>query len=166
MSTQDEPGAAPASPGATPTPAPAAASTPPQTLDLNLAEKPELDASPDKVGKELRKAAADGGGGDAPRDQLETRPYDYGKARDRTREIVTLWLIGVLCVIVVLAFVGLFARGMHHQFDEKFFAELKQVLDVLLGPVITLLSSAVGFYFGYQQGAASEKGSNTPPRST
>ena len=31
---------------------------------------------------------------------------------------------------------------------------LKTLLDVLLGPVIALLSSAIGFYFGSRQAAA------------
>jgi hypothetical protein len=71
-----------------------------------------------------------------------------------------------LCAIVALTFVALFARGASTGFtDKEFFHELKQVLDVLVGPVVTLLASAVGFYFGYKQGESGQgTGSNrTPP---
>jgi hypothetical protein len=165
MSNQDDPGVAPASPGnpASEQPSATARSTP--ALEINLAQSPELD-NPKAVGNELKTVANQGPSGDGSSNgDVQTKPYDNLQARDRTREIVTLWLIGLLCVIVVLSFVGLFARGMYHRFDEDFFKELKQVIDVLVGPVITLLSSAVGFYFGYQQGAANEK-SNTSDSTT
>jgi len=75
------------------------------------------------------------------------------QARDTTRQIITLWLIGLFCVLIVMSFVALFIVGLKSPggFDDAFFMKLKTLLDVLLGPVITLLSSAIGFYFGYQQ---------------
>jgi hypothetical protein len=85
---------------------------------------------------------------------LRTDGYSpQDKARDDTRQTITLWLIGLLCAIVVLSFTALFMIGLRSKdgFDQSFFTNLKTLLDVLLGPVITLLSSAVGFYFGYQQ---------------
>lgn len=90
---------------------------------------------------------------------IREEPYNADRSRDATRQTITLWLIGLLCAIVSLTFVALFARGAATGFtDEKFFTELKQVLDVLVGPVITLLASAIGFYFGYKQGELGQPG--------
>lgn len=75
------------------------------------------------------------------------------KARDSARQIITLWLIGLFCVLIVLSFVALFVTGLQGGFNDDFYKNLRSLLDVLLGPVITLLSSAIGFYFGYQKGA-------------
>jgi hypothetical protein len=76
-------------------------------------------------------------------------PYNSDASRDTTRQTITLWLIGLLCAIVVLTFVALFASGASIGFKSKeFIDELKAILNVLVGPVITLLASAVGFYFG------------------
>lgn len=75
------------------------------------------------------------------------------RAQDSARQIITLWLIGLFCVLITLAFAALFMVGLKSGFNDDFFTKLKSLLDVLLGPVITLLSSAIGFYFGYQQGA-------------
>ena len=88
-------------------------------------------------------------------DSVRVAPLD---GKDLTRQTITLWLIGLLCAIVALTFVALLARGAASGFrDQQFFHELKQVLDVLLGPVITLLASAIGFYFGYKQGELIEQ---------
>lgn len=88
-------------------------------------------------------------------------PYNADRSRDATRQTITLWLIGLLCAIVSLTFVALFARGAATGFTHnEFFHELKQVLDVLVGPVITLLASAIGFYFGYKQGELGEQVKN------
>ena len=63
------------------------------------------------------------------------------------------------------------ANAVEHQptvgttFTGKEFIEgLKAVLNVLVGPVITLLASAVGFYFGSKQGESggSTKTQNKP----
>lgn len=85
--------------------------------------------------------------------KIQEQPYNPDASRDTTRQTITLWLIGLLCAIVVLTFVALFASGASVGFTGKEFIEgLKAVLNVLVGPVITLLASAVGFYFGSKQG--------------
>lgn len=69
------------------------------------------------------------------------------RAQGRTREVIAVWLLGLFCVVVGLAFTAYFL-----DYDavpaEKRFGNLKTLLDVLVGPIITLLSSAIGFYFG------------------
>ena len=129
------------------------------TTFLNLAERKDLDQSPDEVGKEL---AAAGGGGSTNQEDTDSNvrelPFGEEESRNATRQTIALWLVGLLCVIVGLTFTALFARGASSGFGHpEFFRELKQVLDVLLGPVITLLASAVGFYFGYKQGSLAEQ---------
>jgi hypothetical protein len=94
---------------------------------------------------ELRSVAEDKTPTYAPRD----------RAQDSARQIITLWLIGLFCVLIILVFAALFMIGLKNGFNKDFYEKLKAVLDVLLGPVITLLSSAIGFYFGYQQGSGS-----------
>lgn len=149
-------------------------SAPPRPVaEINLVDSPELDL-PDAFGQTVTagKKAADaavGGGAfnEAPFEAFEERSYDPDSSRDGTRQTITLWLIGLLCAIVGLTFVALFARGVSTGFtDKEFFHELKQVLDVLVGPVITLLASAVGFYFGYKQGELGDQAKNNKPPTT
>ena len=119
-----------------------------QPSEINVADHPELD-QPTGFGQAV---SADGVGG-ISEITFEEKAYNADESRDATRQTITLWLLGLLCAIVALSFVALFARGASTGFTDKaFFSELKQVLDVLVGPVITLLASAVGFYFGYKQG--------------
>lgn len=102
----------------------------------------------------MRKASSDATkelGEQASDREQKYAPQD--RARDSARQIITLWLIGLFCVLITLAFAALFMIGLQSGFNQSFFEKLKTLLDVLLGPVITLLSSAIGFYFGYQQGA-------------
>jgi hypothetical protein len=148
----------------------AAEASPRPVAEINLVDRPELDL-PEAFGQTVTagKKAADaavGGGAfnEAPFEAFEERSYDPDSSRDGTRQTITLWLIGLLCAIVGLTFVALFARGASTGFTDKdFFHELKQVLDVLVGPVITLLASAVGFYFGYKQGELGDQARNNKP---
>ncbi len=74
------------------------------------------------------------------------------------REIIAVWLVGLLCAVVALAFVALFLDPEGDALDKRF-QHLKALLDVVLGPVVTLVSSAIGFYFGTQ--VAQPKGSGS-----
>ena len=142
----------------------------PPVAEINLVDDPELDRSPDAFGQKVaegkRSSDAEFGANSdiAIGDVSVGPPQDLDQSRDVTRQTITLWLIGLLCAIVVLTFVALFARGASTGFTDKaFFQELKQVLDVLLGPVITLLASAIGFYFGYKQGELGNQARNNKP---
>ena len=61
------------------------------------------------------------------------------------RETITTWLVGLLCAIVALAFAGVLLGDKVAKF-----ADLKALLDVIVTPVIALLSTVLGFYFGTQ----------------
>lgn len=65
------------------------------------------------------------------------------------RETITIWLLVLLCFVVGLAFTVLL-YDVDPVMADKRFERLKNLLDVLLGPVVTLLSSVIGFYFGSQ----------------
>ncbi|HEY8976100.1 MAG TPA: hypothetical protein VIN75_17925 [Burkholderiaceae bacterium] len=65
------------------------------------------------------------------------------------RETITIWLLVLLCVVVGLAFVVVL-YDVDPAIADKRFEHLKNLLDVMLGPIVTLLSSVIGFYFGSQ----------------
>ncbi|MBB3121635.1 hypothetical protein [Pseudoduganella violacea] len=87
-----------------------------------------------------------------------------GDSRERhsqlgMRETITVWLIGLLCAIVALAFIALFMDDDSTMFEKRY-ERLKTLLDVIMGPVITLLSSVIGFYFGSQAGRQRDSSSD------
>lgn len=84
----------------------------------------------------------------------ETSEQREQRSQGKTREIITVWLLGLLCVVVGLAFTAYFLDADGVDAKERF-AQLKTLLDVLVGPIITLLSSAIGFYFGSRTAQAS-----------
>ena len=138
---------------------------------LDLVANPDLDkANASGIDEIVKKAkdtsgsAASSSGTGASQGEIGLEDYNPDKSRDATRQTITLWLIGLLCAIVSLSFVVLFARGASTGFSSaNFFGEFKQVLDVLVPPVTTLLASAVGFYFGFKQ-AESQNGSKHDKR--
>lgn len=65
------------------------------------------------------------------------------------REIITVWLIALFFLVICLAFTAIFLDDDPGLLDKRFL-HLKSLLDVIIGPVATLLSSAIGFYFGMQ----------------
>lgn len=150
-----------------PPPPPSPSPAPPPFTQLNLADpalNDDLAAVASRLDEGKREAATQGApiAEERPYNaDIEVRNYNADESRDTTRQTITLWLIGLLCAIVTLTFVALFARGASVGFaSTPFFDDLKKILDVLVGPVITLLASAVGFYFGSKQGE-----SVAPPKS-
>jgi len=67
-------------------------------------------------------------------------PYDPRPAEDGARRAIAFMLIGILFVIIGAVLI-MVAWGSIHVSDLKEFA-------VILGPVITLVSAATGFYYG------------------
>ena len=75
---------------------------------------------------------------------LETpteQKYDPEPARDTARKWLAYILLILLCAIVVASFATLW-------WAEAKFADLKALLELILSPVIALVGSATGFYFG------------------
>lgn len=95
----------------------------------------------------------------------QTVPWDVTQARETgvgdpaavsdrrsqrgMRETITVWLLVLLCFVVGLSFVALLF-DVDVAMADKRYERLKSLLDVLLGPIVTLLSSVTGFYFGSQ----------------
>lgn len=69
--------------------------------------------------------------------------YNPDKARDEARARITYWLLGLLTLLVIGSFVSVFNLDKNPTFEN-----IKALLEVILGPVIALVSAATGFYFG------------------
>ena len=76
-----------------------------------------------------------------------SKPYDPVEFRDHARKWITYWLLALLTIVFVGAFASLFFRD-----GKPTFEHLKSLLEILLGPLVTLVSAATGFYFGAQSG--------------
>jgi hypothetical protein len=85
-------------------------------------------------------------------DAPTSKPYDPDQFRDQARKRITYWLLTLLTLLVTYAFGGLFLIQ-----DKPTFEHFKSLVEMLLGPIIALVSAATGFYFGAQSG--SKKGS-------
>ena len=83
----------------------------------------------------------------------DTQPTITRSRDETTRQWVAFVLLALLAVIVIVAFVALFqingAAAVPATDDNKADAErLMSLMNVVFGPVVTLFSSVVGFYFG------------------
>ncbi len=76
---------------------------------------------------------------------FESRRFDPDEFRDQARKSITYWLLSLLTLLFVSAFASLFFLE-----GKPTFVELKGLLDLLLGPLVALVSAATGFYFGAQ----------------
>jgi hypothetical protein len=70
-----------------------------------------------------------------------TVPYNSEQDRERVRGLVALLLIGLLAFAVVGSFIGLATKMIEMK-------DLKELLTIVLGPLIALVGAATGFYFG------------------
>ena len=71
--------------------------------------------------------------------------YDQSKYHDTTRSYIAYWLLFLLTLLIVCGFGSLFVA------QTVTFENIKNILEVIFGPVIALVSAATGFYFGAQQ---------------
>ena len=79
-----------------------------------------------------------GGGAPAP---PATIPYDPEPGRDKVRGYLAMWLLALLSVILLFSFCFFWRNPTD-------IASLKTLLDVLFAPIITLVGTATGYYFG------------------
>jgi hypothetical protein len=87
-------------------------------------------------------------GFDTPR----SKAYDPDEFRDQARKRITYWLLALLTLLVTYAFGGLFLIE-----NKPSFEHLKSLVEMLLGPLIALVSAATGFYFGAQSSKKKEE---------
>lgn len=67
-------------------------------------------------------------------------PFDPEPQRERIRGWIALSLLGMLAIVLLLAFVSMWA-GMDTEV-------LQTVLTIIFGPLVALVSAATGFYYG------------------
>ena len=65
------------------------------------------------------------------------------RSRRTMQETFTVTLVGVLCALIIFVFVWILSRGDALEVDK-----LKDLITLVLSPIVTLLSSVAGFYFG------------------
>lgn len=116
---------------------------------------------------------------------LDLESYDPVRNTDEARKLIGYALLALLILIVLMGFVALFliefqlhgidrsvVAAIHSKDDaERMTALLKiatdeskanadrlaQFLNIVFGPVVTLLGSVTGFYFGTQSGKTANK---------
>lgn len=69
------------------------------------------------------------------------KPYDPNEDRESVRSVVAVTLLVLLFGTVVFSFLVLMAKLIP-------FSELKDLLTIVFGPIITLLGAVTGFYYG------------------
>ena len=93
-------------------------------------------------------------------EQPELGRYDKEKAADDARRTIAFWLLALLILTVIAAMIAVSIVNSQpldsgtaniQASDAKADAErLVTVLNIVFGPVVTLLGTATGFYFGQQ----------------
>lgn len=84
-----------------------------------------------------------------------TERYDPEKSRDKTRTYIAYWLLSLLTVLLLCSFGLLLAIA--GSTSKVTFEQLKSLVELLLGPLIALVSAATGFYFGSQTARTTPK---------
>lgn len=69
------------------------------------------------------------------------RMFDPAPKREQVRGIIGLVLLGMLAGVILLTYVSV-------ALDWGTYDEIKDLLGILLPPVVGLVGSAIGFYFG------------------
>lgn len=94
---------------------------------------------------ELNLANEDPGAGTPRTPELEA--YDPKKAHDDVRKYVTFVLLGVLALVLICIFVSAWI----HTCIGVEFEVIEKVATLVFTPVVALVGTAVGFYFGGQK---------------
>lgn len=109
-------------------PAPSALTqAPAQEAPTLAAPQKELDLTGDPPSSEPKKPA--------------TVPYNIDRHRESTRGLIALILVGLLAAVLLVAMAGLISG--HAEMKD-----LKELLTIILGPLVALVGAATGFYFG------------------
>jgi hypothetical protein len=79
----------------------------------------------------------------APTLASSTPQYNPDRDREGARRGITYWLLSLLTLLIVISFAALIALDKRPTFDE-----IKSLVELMLGPLVALVSAATGFYFG------------------
>lgn len=77
----------------------------------------------------------------SPEDEREVRPYDPSRTREWVRAAIALLLIGLLTGTIAASFAILWIGPFG-------ISDTKELLAVLLSPLVGLVGAATGFYYG------------------
>lgn len=99
-------------------------------------------------------------GSDALRSSITQEPYNPDKANDDARRLIAISLIVLLAAVILLTFWALLWALAAGKADTKTnYEHIAGILNILFGPIVTLVGSATGFYFGAQN-----RQSTPPPK--
>jgi len=101
-------------------------------------EVQELDLTQDRA--EAAGSRADGAGRQ-PAEVIERETYNPKRHEDRARRNIAYLLIALLFLVCIFAFVGVITGWL--SLDDSI-----ELLQLILSPVVALVSAATGFYFG------------------
>ncbi len=71
----------------------------------------------------------------------QTEPYNHLRQQELVRGRIAEALTAMLAITILLAFLTLWAYGTT-------FADLEKLMTIIFGPVIALVGTAIGYYFG------------------
>lgn len=71
----------------------------------------------------------------------QTEPYNHLKQQEQVRGRIAEGLTAMLALIILLAFLTLWVFS-------SAFADLEKLMTIVFGPVIALVGTAIGYYFG------------------
>ena len=78
-------------------------------------------------------------------------PYDPERARDEVRTRVTFFLLWVLTGVVAATLLSLWILWLRGAEVAAQTSSLKDLAAIILNPIVALLGTAIGFYFGTQR---------------
>ncbi|KWF35824.1 hypothetical protein [Burkholderia diffusa] len=81
--------------------------------------------------------------------KFDNPPFDSRRHHDEARSTIAFWLLGLLTGLLVAAALGF--GGLFFTAGKPTFDELKSLVELILTPLLTLVSAATGFYFGSQK---------------
>lgn len=74
---------------------------------------------------------------------IYSKPYNPEQFHDEARKQIAVVLLILLSTVIIIFIIGFFCKVPNATFDQY-----KSFLELLLTPLITLVSAATGFYFG------------------
>ena len=91
--------------------------------------------------------------------------YDPVRSIDHARKYIAYALIAILAVVIVFVLSAVVWMLGHESPDRAKYDYLVGVVNIVFGPIVTLVGSATGFYFGSQNRSPQQGGTaaNSPP---
>lgn len=77
--------------------------------------------------------------------------FDSKRHHDQARSTIAFWLLGLLTVLLIATAAGFAALFFVKEKTGPTFDQFKSLVELILTPLLTLVSAATGFYFGSQK---------------